>query len=392
MDQALPVAVVVAHIKEYLELDPVLSDLWIVGEVTDYRGPTSGHRYFSVKDEGGRLRTAMFARHQPGIEFKNGDRVLVHGYVSIYPARGELQFYCDFLRPEGVGIINAKFEELKERLTREGLFEPSRKRALPPFPYVIGVVTSSTGAALQDIQNVIARRWPLAELVISPTLVQGDTAPRAIVTALRRLALVEGLDVVIIARGGGSQEDLWAFNDEAVARAIFAFPVPTISGVGHETDQTITDWVADLRAPTPSAAAERATPDIREIINVIDNRARRMANATRTVIRRRDDAIVRAGSRLSRSSPDVRTLTASLAAHSRAMGNAIERGIAQRQTNAEHMDARVASLNPMATLRRGFAIVERANNGKVINSMKKVKGGDRLAIGVADGKFWAEVS
>src|SRR5487761_1963218 len=250
----LSVSAIVSFLKQLIEGSDVLSDIWVQGEISNYSRSSLGHRYFSLKDE----RSVLFSRSMPGVELHEGDRVCARGSVGVYLQRGELQFVCTFVRPEGVGILAAKYEELKRRLEEEGLFDPGRKRPLPRFPLRIGVVTSPAGAALQDIRNVLSRRWPLATLILAPALVQGGNAPPQIVAALKSLANEPGLDLAIVARGGGSAEDLWAFNDESVARAIFGFPVPVVSGVGHETDETITDLVADLRAPTPSAAAERS--------------------------------------------------------------------------------------------------------------------------------------
>ena len=262
---ALPVSAVVSFLREVLEANEFFSDLWIQGEVSNYSRSQVGHRYFSLKDPQASLRTVLFRDSMPGFQLQDGERILAHGRITIYPQRGELQFVADFVRPEGVGILAAKFEEIRLRLDAEGLFDPARKRPLPRFPRRIGVVTSPTGAALQDIRNVLARRWTLATVLLSPALVQGDQAAGQVTAALRRLAKEPDLDLALVARGGGRAEDLWAFNDERVARAIYGFPVPVVSGVGHETDVTIADLVADLRASTPSAAAERATPDIAQL-------------------------------------------------------------------------------------------------------------------------------
>ncbi|HNO66739.1 MAG TPA: exodeoxyribonuclease VII large subunit, partial [Tepidiformaceae bacterium] len=258
---ALSVSAVVSFLREVLEANEFFSDLWIQGEVSNYSRSQVGHRYFSLKDPQAALRTVLFRDNMAGFQLKDGERVLAHGRITIYPQRGELQFVADFVRPEGVGILAAKFEELRLRLEAEGLFDPARKRPLPRFPHRIGLVTSPTGAVLQDIRNVLTRRWPLATVILAPALVQGAQAAGQVAAALRQLAREPDLDLAIVARGGGSAEDLAAFNDEGVARAIYGFPVPVISGVGHESDVTIADMVADLRAPTPSAAAERAAPD-----------------------------------------------------------------------------------------------------------------------------------
>ena len=390
--QAFTVSAVVAFLRELLEANEILSDLWIAGEVSNYTRSQPGHRYFSLKDGGGVLRSVLFRTSMPGLEFKNGDRVLAHGRVSVYQQRGELQFVCDFVRPEGIGLQAAQFEELKLRLEAEGLFEPGRKRALPRFPMRVGVVTSPTGAALQDIQNVLARRWPLATLVIAPANVQGKDAPTQIAAALRLLAREPGLDVAILARGGGSAEDLSAFNSEAVARAIFAFPVPLVSGVGHETDETIADFVADMRAPTPSAAVERATPDIRQVTNSVAVLERAMGSAARSLLGEAAGSVDSAALALDRMVPDPRTLGREVEMALRAMRSTAKACVQLERARIETAAARLDGLDPHATLARGFAIVQDAKTRKIVSSVRKVKSGARLSVAVADGAFWTEVS
>ena len=328
----------------------------------------------------------------PGFNLTEGDHVLAHGRVTIYPQRGELQFVCDFVRPEGVGIMAAKFEELRERLDREGLFAPGRKRPLPPFPETIGVVTSPTGAALQDIRNVLARRWPLATLVLARTPVQGADAPAEIAAALRLIAGEPELDLVILARGGGSAEDLAAFNSEAVARAVFSTPVPVVTGIGHETDETIADYVADLRAPTPSAAAERCTPDIREVASALRILDRTMATATGHALAQAAGRVANQESMLRRAVPQPpRLLRETLTVLDRMGSHAATRMTAARH-DIERGAGRIATLDPRATLRRGFAVVQDAQSRKVVSSVKRVKPGHRLSVAVSDGAFWTEVS
>jgi len=390
--QPLTVSAVVNFLREVLESSEIFSDLWLVGEVSNYSRSAAGHRYFSMKDQGGVLRTVLFRDNMPGMTLQDGDRILAHGRITVYPQRGELQFVCDFVRPEGVGILAARYEELKQRLDEEGLFDPARKRPLPVFPRKIGVVTSPTGAALQDIRNVMARRWPLAELVVSPTMVQGGQAAPQIVGALRDLSREPGLDLVIVARGGGSMEDLWAFNDERVARAVFGFPVPVVSGVGHETDETICDLVADLRAPTPSAAAERSTPSIAELQRALVVVERAMSSAIRDGLAADAARIVNARARMARCAPNPGEMAREVAHLLGKLQNGMERGCAADHARLEHARARVAGLDPRATLARGFAIVQKSGTKKVVTSVKKVKSGERLDVAVADGAFWAEVS
>lgn len=391
---ALSVSAVVSFLREVLEANEFFSDLWIQGEVSNYSRSQVGHRYFSLKDPQAALRTVLFRDNMAGFQLKDGERVLAHGRITIYPQRGELQFVADFVRPEGVGILAAKFEELRLRLEAEGLFDPARKRPLPRFPHRIGLVTSPTGAVLQDIRNVLTRRWPLATVVLAPALVQGAQAAGQVAAALRQLAREPDLDLAIVARGGGSAEDLAAFNDEGVARAIYGFPVPVISGVGHETDVTIADMVADLRAPTPSAAAERAAPDIAQLVRAIRLMDRQMASAVRSRLGERVSSVDSQIRKLQRYAPDPSGAQRDVSHLLREMQRALERRCAIDRARFETAAARVATLDPMATLARGFAIVQKEGAAKkpVVNSTKKVKPGDRLSVSVGDGAFWAEVS
>lgn len=391
---ALTVSAVVSFLREVLESNEFFSDLWIQGEVSNYTRSQVGHRYFSLKDPQAALRTILFRDNMPRFQLKDGERVIAHGRITVYPQRGELQFVADFVRPEGVGILAAKFEELRLRLDAEGLFDPARKRPLPRFPRRIGLVTSPTGAALQDIRNVLTRRWPLATVLLSPALVQGDSAAGQVAAALRRLAREPGLDLAILARGGGSAEDLWAFNDERVARAIYGFPVPVVSGVGHETDITIADLVADMRAPTPSAAAERAAPDVLQLDRALRTLDRQMASAVRAALAERAGSVETQLRRIQYAAPDPGELAANVRVLLREMQAGLERRCAVDRARFENVAARIDSLNPMATLARGFAIVQKEGSAKkpVVNSARKVKPGDRLSVSVADGAFWAEVS
>ena len=256
----------VSELAEVLRglIEDGLPRLWVQGEVSNFSRPASGHWYFTLKDGQAQIRCAMFRNANFGIrpQPRDGDQVLVRGQVTLYAARGDLQLICEHLEPAGEGALLAAFERLKKKLAAEGLFDEARKRPLPSLPRHIGVVTSATGAAVQDIRATLARRWPLATVWLHPVPVQGGEAPPAIVRALRELPTQAPVEVILLARGGGSLEDLWAFNDEAVVRAVRACAVPVVCGVGHEVDFTLADFAADLRAPTPTAAAERATPDI----------------------------------------------------------------------------------------------------------------------------------
>ena len=256
--EVYPVSQVTRYLRELLETNRHLTEIWVAGEVSNLSLASSGHIYFTLKDARGALRCAFFRNRNVGQRdrLSEGASLIVYGSLSLYEQRGDLSFVVDFVQPEGTGALAAEFERRRARFEEEGLFAPGRKRELPRFPRRVGVVTSATGAVFHDICDVLGRRWPLAEIVLQPAPVQGDGAAPAVAEAIRTITHEQDLDVLIVARGGGSTEDLWAFNEEPVIRAIFASPVPVVSAVGHETDTTLSDLVADVRAPTPSAAAE----------------------------------------------------------------------------------------------------------------------------------------
>ncbi len=390
--QPLTVSNLLFLLKDVIEGSELFVDLWVRGEVSNYTQSRLGHRYFSLKDESSAMRSVLFRDDMPGESLENGDMVLAHGRVSIYTQRGELQFVTDFVQPEGVGLLAAQFEELRQRLDAEGLFSPERKRPLPDFPRTIGIVTSPTGAALQDVVNVLKRRWPLAELVLSPALVQGDSAPAQIVSALQKLGRHKGLDVAMLVRGGGGSEDLQAFNDERVARAIYGFPAPLISGVGHETDVTIADFVADVRAPTPSAAAEYATPDQRDVRARVDGMISSIRRQAFDAIRLSADSALRHARTMERSAPDVARMRAAISVSTATMGASVAATHSARSSAFDVSSARVSALDPSATLARGFAAVAQVKNGKPVTKIRDVSSGDRLSVAVSDGAFWTEVS
>ncbi|GIW13213.1 MAG: exodeoxyribonuclease 7 large subunit [Tepidiforma sp.] len=392
-DQVVPVSALVLFLREYIEANELLSDVWVTGEVSNVSRSQVGHRYFTLKDAKAAIRCVMWRdRMPPGFQLKDGERVIAHGRVTVYVQRGEVQFDCDFARPEGVGALAAKLEELRLRLEAEGLFAAERKRPLPRFPMRIGLVTSAGGAALHDVQFVLRKRWPLATLVFAPAMVQGEQAPAQIVAALRRLAREPGLDLILVTRGGGAAEDLHAFNDERVARAIFASPYPVVTGVGHETDVTIADLVADLRAATPSAAAERATPDIADLERGLRALDRAMASAVRHTIGGLAADTEAAAVRLERAAPRVAELKAQVLDLAQGMEEQVSERVRRERGRFDALAARFGALDPMATLRRGFAIVQREGGRQpVVSSVRSVRTGDRLRVSVADGAFWTEV-
>lgn len=277
----LTVNALTKYIKRKFDADPHLQDCYVKGEISNFKQHSSGHMYFTLKDDKARLLAIMFASANRSMKFKpeNGMQVLVSGDLSVYEASGQYQIYIKDMKPDGVGELFLAFEQLKAKLTEEGLFSPENKLALPKYPKTVGVVTSPTGAAIRDIVSTIKRRYPIANILLLPALVQGDQAAASIAKAIKYANTTGKIDVLIIGRGGGSIEELWAFNEEVVARAIFSSKIPIISAVGHETDFTIADFVADLRAPTPTAAAELAVPHIDELIERILNRQTRMLRA-----------------------------------------------------------------------------------------------------------------
>ena len=379
------VSQVTSEIRELLESNPFLADLWIEGEVSNLSIASSGHAYFNLKDQHAVLQAVMF-RNRRGIEvLANGTSVAAHGRVSFYEPRGTLNISVDVVAPQGLGELALELERLKQKLAAEGLFDPARKRPLPAFPQVIGVVTSPTGAVLHDIQNVLARRYPLAKLVLSPAMVQGERAKESIAEALQHLDEEGGCDVIIVARGGGSLEDLWAFNEEIVARAIYACRTPVVSGVGHETDETIADYVADVRAPTPSAAAELTTPDIRDLKSTTVHLAGMMGRALSIRLQQERAVVDRARRQLEAGLPDIGTLRRRIDDQSRIVGTAVAHLSGQRRLEVDGLYQRLRGLDPRATLSRGFAIVELVSSGQALTSVSQVKPGDALGITVPDG-------
>ncbi|MEI7769889.1 MAG: exodeoxyribonuclease VII large subunit [Chloroflexales bacterium] len=392
--QALGVAQLNSYLRALLESDEIVRDIWVAGEVSEFRRYASGHCYFTLKDEGATIRGVMwrsYAERQRSLP-QVGDAVLAHGKISIYEARGELQLVVDAIVPAGVGLLNARFEELKIRLAAEGLFHPERKRPLPRLPRRIGVVTSPQAAALQDLLNVLRRRCPLVEVLISPCVVQGERAPDSIVEALYAIYAAD-VDLIILARGGGSIEDLWCFNDEAVARAVFASPVPLLTGVGHETDTTIVDLVADVRAPTPSAAAELAVPDMADLrAQVADARARLGLAAGDGLAARRAD-LEAATRRVEGTAPlrrigQDRQRVDDLA---RRLSAQTARATELRRARLHGLSAQLAALSPHATLARGYAVVRHAASGRVLTRPGQAAPGDRLRITLRQGDLLADV-
>ncbi len=383
-----------AHIRRLFERDEDLQDLWVEGEVSGFKqAQPSGHCYFTLKDGKTGIACVMWrsSAQQLAVLPRDGDAVIAHGNVTIYEERSTYQLYVDRLRPVGIGDLYRQFELLKERLEAEGLFDHARKRPLPPFPRRIGVVTSANAAAFQDVQNVLRRRYPLVEIVLSPTLVQGLDAPTQIVRALDRLSATD-VDVILVTRGGGSIEDLWAFNDEGVARAIAASRVPVVSGVGHETDFTIADFVADVRAPTPSAAAEVLTPDFAELALGLDRLTRHLAGAFDDSLRSRRDGLNARRQTLRQLSPlvRVRNTRQRLDDWQARLITTEQRRIALLRERVTARDRALVAASPQAILARGYALVTDAQTGKRIVSAQQPV--DDIRVQFHDGTVTAKVN
>ena len=372
------------YIHELFDADSVLSDVRVRGEVSNLTKAASGHWYFSIKDAKAQLRCVMFrgrARYVR-LDVKAGDEIIVQGRISVYDARGEYQLYADSIEAVGgVGDLHAQFEALKAKLDAEGLFDAERKREIPGFPRRIGIVTSPTAAAYQDMLNIFRRRFPMLEIILSPTLVQGAGAPGQIVSALQRLDSVAELDVVIVARGGGSLEDLWCFNDEMVARAIAACGVPVISGIGHEIDFTIADFVADVRAPTPSAAAEVATPNRDDLLLDLDRMDQALSGAFGGILREKQGEMQQAQQQLSYVSP-ARTIE-QMGEKMASLRHLLRRSAFGRlERLGDRLQAKTRLLDaadPRQILARGYAIVS-DEAGTVVRSAREVQQNQRLGV------------
>ncbi len=387
------VSEITAYLKELFQIDPVLGDLWVRGEASNISRPASGHLYFSLKDRDASLRCVCFkqqARYLTHLP-EDGDSILAHGRIGIYEASGQYQLYIDLIQPEGVGILAAEFERLRLQLEIEGLFDEARKRPLPVAPRCIGVVTSASGAVWQDIQTVVARRYPLTSLLLAPAAVQGSGAPVEIAEGIRALQVDGRPEVIIVGRGGGSAEDLAPFNDEMVVRTIFACRVPVVSAVGHETDVTLADLVADVRAPTPSAAAELCTPDIEAIRDDLHAATRALTALVRDDLEQRTEDLAVFRRNLLRLSPALRAAqfrqrvddrARSLTAH-------IQRALLVHQERLGARRAALAALSPQAVLDRGYALIYDANTGAVVRRARDGYRDRPLSIHVADGRFGA---
>lgn len=389
----LSVTELTRYMRALMDSDEILRDIWVSGEISNLSQPSSGHIYFSLKDQTATLRCVIWRTTATRllVNLRNGQAVEAHGAISLYERDGTYQLYVDSLRLAGEGWLYQEFLRLKAQLEGEGLFDEARKRAIPAIPQRIGIVTSATGAALQDILNTLSGRYPLAEVILSPAPVQGDDAPPRLVKALQRAEAARP-DVIIIARGGGSLEDLWAFNDERVVRAIVASSIPVITGIGHETDFTLADFAADLRAPTPTGAAVLATPDAAEMRAALGSQLLHLDSAMAALIvaskRDTSDILLRLG-RLSpqRKVQDDRQRLDELLERAMRSLSSHQR---LRRARVDGLSFRLQALSPLAVLQRGYAVL-RGPDGRILQSVSQVTPGDILEARLQDGDLTAQV-
>lgn len=381
------------YVRRMFQMDPMLRAIELKGEISNLKFHQSGALFFTMKDENASISCVMYSGDVDGLQAMpfEGMRAVASGSVALYVRGGQCQFVVKRMRAQGVGVLYERLQMLKEKLGREGLFEPERKRALPPYPDTIGVVSSPTGAVIHDILNVSLRRNPDAHILLCPVRVQGIGADEEVVEAIHLLERLEHVSVIIVARGGGSMEDLWTFNEERVVRAVAMCKKPIVSAVGHETDVTLCDLAADLRAPTPSAAAECVVPVRDEMLNKIEIMRRQMQESARNAVAERQNALKLAQIKLSANHPSltIRRQEERLAQRMDALLRAAERQIQNRQTRLETQTAALELLSPYAALKRGYAIVQ--NAGRAISKAGGLCVGDEVTVRFADGMIHAEV-
>ena len=385
------VSQVTAYLQDLLAYDDLLRDIWIEGEVSNLRRAGSGHAYFSLRDGSSSLRCALFRNSLGHDHLADGALVIAHGRVSLYAVRGDLQLIADVIQPEGVGRLQIQLEQLRAQLEREGLFDPSRKRPLPEFPRRIGVVTSPSGAVWHDIQTVIGRRYPLVELALAPVLVQGDAAAPTIAEAIVALNAAADIDAIIVARGGGSLEDLWAFNEEVVARAVFASRAPVVSAVGHETDVTICDLVADVRAATPSEAAEMVVPDRADLLLRVSIASQTIEREVAALLAVGEDETERLLSRMDRAAPSLDDQRIRVDELLEDAGTALDHRLQLAAARVKGVSAALASLSPVDTLRRGYSVVSDRASGRVLTDAGETDPGGAINITLHRGSIMATV-
>lgn len=391
--EVLTVSAITQQIK--LLLEETLPPFWMTGEISNFKRHSSGHFYFSLKDEGAQIPCTMWAGRNRNLNFapQDGMQVIVQGQVTVYEKRGNYQFDVWQMQPAGIGALQQAFEQLKQRLQREGLFESSHKKVLPRFPQRVGLVTSPTGAAIRDLVSVLRRRWPAMQIVLRPVRVQGSGAAAEIATAIAEFNEYGNVDLLIVGRGGGSLEDLWPFNEEVVARAIFASKLPIVSAVGHEIDFSISDFVADVRAATPSVAAEMVAPDAREIRESLLVQLRRtyLHLTRKTQLYRERLRRVASSYGLRQPLNVVHQRTQELDESYRRLTVAIQRGSEKNRLALENLAERLQALSHESILRRGFALVYRKEDGKLVSHARQVHEADAIRVQLATSAIDAEV-
>lgn len=376
------------------QLEPAFSNILIQGEVSNFRPAASGHLYFSLKDSGSVISVALFTfggKKKLPFELKDGLQVLCKGKVSVYPPRGSYQFIIDTIEPIGSGALTFAFEQLKEKLFKEGFFDPKNKKQIPAFPKKVAIITSPTGAAIQDMLNVLRRRSPQIEILVVPALVQGDEAPKQLIAGLRAVNRYQLADLIVLARGGGSLEDLWAFNNEDLAREIFNSKIPIISGVGHEVDFSIADFVADLRAPTPSAAAEILSQQWVNVRNEVDSYFNRMKlNFIRELSNKKSLLRLLAGQLINPRDRLREQMQKCDELHQR-LEFAMKRALEKRKLEFSRVTGKLEALSPLKVLSRGYSIL-RKDDGMIIRKASDVKDKDRLRVNLSEGEIYVEVN
>lgn len=392
--RVLSVSQINFYIKSIIENDGSLQFVLVSGEISNLTvHQRSGHIYLSLKDSNSVISAVMFAGNARRLKFRleNGMKVICRGRISVYEPSGRYQLYIEDMQPDGVGALTLAFEQLKKSLAQKGLFDNAHKKPLPKFPKTIGVITSPTGAAVQDITNIIRRRFPSADIVLAPVLVQGESAPEQLVRAVNKFSASKIADVIIIGRGGGSAEDLWAFNDEQLAYAVYNCETPIISGVGHETDFTVCDFVADVRASTPSAAAELAVPDRQELMSYYFKQKQYISAMLDRKIKTAQLRLENQQRRMSASSPKLKAeqLEKQLSAKSEKLTRFMNIYISDKENKLIAAKGKLDGLNPLNVLNRGYAIAEK--DEKIITSSKQLKDGDDFTVILSDGKINAKV-
>lgn len=397
-NELLPVPKTVSQVNEYIkyliEEEVMLQDIYVSGEVSNFKKHTSGHYYFTLKDKSSEIKAIMFRSYAQKVKFKveNGLKVIVHARISVFEQAGIYQLYVNSIEPEGIGALNLAYEQLKERLFNEGLFDNKYKKPLPKFPLRIGIITSPTGAAIKDIINVATRRFPLASLILYPSLVQGEDAPNELISGVDYFNITSSVDVIIIGRGGGSIEDLWAFNDETLARTIFSSKIPIISGVGHEIDFTICDFVADVRAATPSAAAELATPSLEESLSKINSfKSRAISVLQAKVVESKFRLNSICSSKVLKKPETILEIPKlRLESIKSGLNNSIKNKINSTKSTFTNTVTKINALNPLCVLTRGFSVVSNAS-GDVVKSVEQVSIKSEISIKLSDGAVKASV-